>query len=50
MEMKNGSHVAFADFSSSSYAEHKNASVTRSAPRDGSITYGIYFSFFSSSK
>ncbi len=28
---------------SSSYASHKKANVTRSAPSDGSIQYGIYF-------
>ena len=32
---------------SSSYASHKKANVTRSAPSDGSIQYGIYFSFVS---
>ena len=31
--------------SSSSYASTKNAKVTLSAPNDGSITYGTYFSF-----
>ena len=36
--------------SCSSYALHKNASVTLSAPSDGSITYGTYFSFVSGSK
>jgi hypothetical protein len=31
------------------YASHKKANVTRSAPSDGSIQYGIYFSFVSGS-
>ena len=30
--------------SSSSYASTKNAKATLSAPNDGSITYGMYFS------